>query len=65
MRKIYYISIILIVLIVSFIGITYSFEYNDNGEIIFELIGPSNLYLDVDTDYVEYGIKAFRIKVKQ
>ena len=53
MRKIYYISIILIVLIVSFIGITYSFEYNDNGEITFEIIGPSTLYLDVDTDYVE------------
>lgn len=59
MRRIYYISIILIVLIVSFIGITYSFEYNDNGEITFELIGPSNLYLDVDAEYVEYGIKVF------
>ncbi len=59
MRKIYYVSIILIVLIVSFIGITYSFEYNDNGELSFELIGPGTLYLDVDTDYVEYGIKVY------
>ena len=59
MKKIYYISIFLIVLIVSFIGITYSFEYNDDGELIFELIGPSTLYLDVDSDYQEYGIKVF------
>ena len=59
MRKIYYVSIILIVLIVSFIGITYSFEYSNSGELSFELIGPSNLYLDVDTDYVEYGIKVY------
>ena len=59
MKKIYYISIILIVLVVSFIGITYSFEYNDNGELSFELIGPDTLYLDVDNDYIEYGIKVY------
>lgn len=59
MRKIYYVSIILIVLIVSFIGITYSFEYNEDGELSFELIGPSTLYIDVDTDYQEYGIKVY------
>lgn len=63
MRKIYYVSIILIVLIVSFIGITYSFEYNDNGELSFELIGPGTLYLDVDTDYVEYGIKVYNNEI--
>ena len=63
MRKIYYVSIILIVLIVSFIGITYSFEYSNSGELSFELIGPSNLYLDVDTDYVEYGIKVYNNEI--
>ena len=63
MRKIYYVSIILIVLIVSFIGITYSFEYNDNDELSFELIGPGILYLDVDTDYVEYGVKVYNNEI--
>ena len=57
MRKIYYITTFIIILIISFLGITYSFEYPDEEDLTFELIGPSNLYLDVNTEYTEYGIK--------
>ncbi len=57
MKKIYYITIFLIVLIVSFLGITYSIEYQDEGVIHFNLIGPSPLYVDVYTTYSEYGIE--------
>lgn len=57
MRKIYYVSIILIILVVSFLGITYSFEYEDDESIKFELVGPSILYLGVNNEYEEYGIK--------
>ena len=57
MKKIYYVSIFLIVLIVSFLGITYSFQYDNDGEIKFELIGPSPLYINAGSPYSEYGIK--------
>ena len=59
MRKIYYISIVLIVLIVSFLGITYSYSYNLEGEVTFKLIGPGTLYIDVDNEYEEYGTKVY------
>lgn len=38
-------------------GITYSYEYNNIESLKFELIGPSILYVDVNTEYKEYGIK--------
>ena len=57
MKKLYYITTFIIILIISFLGITYSFEYSANDELNFELIGPNNLYLDVGTEYTEYGIK--------
>ena len=57
MKKIYYVTAIITILIISLLGITYSFEYSTDDKINFELIGPSNLYLDVGTEYTEYGIK--------
>ena len=57
MKRIYYVSIMLIILIVSFLGITYSFEYDDDDDLSFELIGPSTLYINVYDDYQEYGIR--------
>lgn len=57
MRKYYYITTFIILMLVSFIGITYSYEYENSDSIKFELIGPSTLYVDVNTDYVEYGVK--------
>lgn len=59
MRKIYYIITVLIILLVSIIGITYSFEYEDDNNLSFELIGPSTLYIDINTEYTEYGIKVY------
>ena len=55
--------IFIIVLIVSFLGITYSFEYTNDEQLTFELIGPTNLYLDVNTEYTEYGIKVINNKI--
>lgn len=57
MKKIYYVTAIITILIISLLGITYSFEYSTEDKLNFELIGPSNLYLDVNTEYTEYGIK--------
>lgn len=59
MRKIYYVSIFLIILIISFLGITYSLEYPDDINVSFNLIGPSPLYINVGSDYVEYGIEVY------
>lgn len=60
MRKIIYITIIVVMLLVGFLGITYSYEYNDDESLKFELIGPYELYLDVNSEYEEYGIKVFK-----
>ena len=57
MKNLYYVSIVLIILIVSFLGITYSYEYNEEDNIDFQLIGPENLYMNVNDEYQEYGIK--------
>ena len=57
MKKIYYVSIFLIILIVSFLGITYSFEYGKDDSVKFELVGPSPLYINAGSAYSEYGIK--------
>ena len=59
MKKIYYVSIVLIVLIVSFLGITYSYNNELDGEISFKFVGPSVLYIDVDNEYEEYGINVY------
>lgn len=57
MKRIVYVIIFITILLVSFLGITYSYEYNDNESLKFDLIGPSTLYIDVGTKYEEYGIK--------
>lgn len=57
MKKILYITIFITILLVSFLGITYSYEYNNTDSLTFKLIGPSVLYIDVNTEYEEYGIR--------
>ena len=57
MKKIFIITTFIIVLLVCFLGVTYSYEYNENDSLKFYLIGPSTLYVDVNTDYEEYGIE--------
>ena len=59
MRRIVYITIFITILLISFLGITYSFEYNGTDSLKFELIGPSILYIDVNNEYEEYGVKVF------
>lgn len=62
MKKIMYVIIFIVVMLVSFLGITYSYEYNDGDLVKFELIGPSTLYVDVNTEYIEYGVKVINSK---
>lgn len=59
MKKTVYVTIFIVCLLVSFLGITYSFEYNDKDSLIFELIGPAVLDIDVNTEYEEYGVKVY------
>lgn len=57
MRKIFGITTFIIVLLVSFLGITYSYEYNENNSLKFELLGSYELELELDSKYIEYGVK--------
>ena len=58
MKKMYYVTTFILLLLVSFFGVTYSYEYNGNGDgVNFSLIGPKTLYVDVNTEYQEYGVK--------
>ena len=59
MKKIMYVIIFITILLVCFLGITYSFEYSEKDGLSFELIGPSTLYVDIGSRYEEYGIKVF------
>lgn len=56
MKKIYFMTILIIMSIVSFLSVTYSFVYDQDNSLVFELIGPDILYMDVNTGYKEYGI---------
>ena len=60
MKKIMCVVIFVTLLLISFLGVTYSFEYNNDEILKFELIGPSTLYIDVFDEYEEYGIKVIR-----
>lgn len=57
MKRIMYATIFVLVILVSFLGITYSYENNTDEVVQFELIGPTTLYMDIGSKYVEYGIK--------
>lgn len=60
MRKLFYITTIIVIVLVGFLGVTYSYEYNDDSFFKFELIGPYELYLDVNSEYKEYGINVIK-----
>ena len=57
MNKIYYVTTVVLLILISVLGVTYSFEYDDDSEITFDILGPEILYIDVNTKYKEYGIK--------
>ena len=57
MKKIWYILVFNIILLIGFLGITYSLEYQGEDSITFELIGPATLYIDINGEYEEYGVK--------
>ena len=43
-------------LLVSFLGITYSYEYNDAGVLSFELVGDYTVNLNLNDLYIEQGV---------
>lgn len=57
MRKIYITSCFVVLLLISFLSITYSYEYNENFSLTFELVGDYKLNLFLHDEYVEYGVK--------
>ncbi len=46
----------IIVIIISLLGFTYSYEIADDNVIKFSLIGPATLYLEVNNTYEESGV---------
>lgn len=60
MRKIYYVTTFMIILLISYLGITYSFSYGITSEMVtFSLNGPKTLYIDVNSKYEEFGATAY------
>lgn len=60
MKKIIYVIVFVLILLVSLVSVTYSYEYVDDDSLKFDLIGPSVLYVDVNSEYNEYGIKVIK-----
>lgn len=56
-KKVILVIIFILLLLISFLGITYSFEYKGGSGLSFELIGPSTLYINVGGFYKEDGVK--------
>ncbi len=56
MRKIILTAISVIVVIISLLGFTYSYELNDDRVVSFSLIGPTTVLLEVNNPYEEYGV---------
>jgi len=56
MKKVIGLSTFIVIMLVSVVGITYSYEYNENESLTFELIGDYELELELGEEYYEYGI---------
>ena len=56
MKKIYIVSSFILFLTVSFLGITYSYEYNDNEYLTFQLIGDYIVNLELGNQYIDSGV---------
>lgn len=56
MRNILVVTIFVVSLLVSFLGITYSYEYNDSSFPTFELIGSNQLEFELGSKYIEPGV---------
>ena len=59
MKNICIITSIIVFVLVSFLGITYSYEYNEVNFVRFELVGDSVFDLSLGNEYVEYGVSAY------
>lgn len=56
MKQIVCISTFLIVIFVSIVGVTFSYDYKENESVLFNLIGPYEVVLELDEEYYEYGV---------
>lgn len=59
-KKIIVVVGFIFVLLISFLGITYSYEFPSNDSLIFELIGDSTIEIGLNSEYVEYGVKIIK-----
>lgn len=56
MKRIYYVTTFILILLVGYFGVTYSLNTEVSSETsIIKIIGPKNLYVDVGSKYEEYG----------
>ena len=56
MKKIYLIFCFVVIISISFLGITYSYEYNNSENLKFELLGDYIINLSLGDNYVESGV---------
>ena len=59
MKKIYIVTGFVTLLLVSFLGVTYSYEYNGDSLLEFKLLGDYEIYLNRGDPYIEYGVKVY------
>ena len=60
MKKIIYVIGFILILLISFLGITYSYEFPNNDSFIFELIGDDTIEIGLNDKYVEYGVNVIK-----
>ena len=60
MKKIVFVVGFILVLLISFLGITYSFEFSSDDTLTFELNGDSIIEIGLNSKYVEYGVKVIK-----
>lgn len=60
MKKIFGSALFVMLLLACFVGITYSYEYNEDELIFFELNGPHEIELELGNVYVEQGVKVLK-----
>ena len=59
MKKVFAISLVVLLLLVGVLGLTYAYEYNDNNILKFEFNGNDTINLSLGESYLEYGINVF------
>lgn len=59
-KKVMFLVGFILIILISFLGITYSYEFPNDNSFIFELIGDATVEIELNTKYVEYGVKVIK-----